>query len=239
MILTNCIMMGMAFYQGHPPHHPIPSLENSLQHVHEHSTIAYSRIRLLDNMVVLNTGTLAQYQKLKMNTMFYFLSVRSSTEKQELKIDRLPTATEPESSGKTAQLEEIKHHFDPFGIHEISHHQHFVDCTSRDTDTDQLLSIENNGANGPTILQSGMLASDPHALVSIGGSAKHSVIFDTGASLGITFDREDFDGPLTIPDGDLRLGGMAQGLKIEGVGPVNWTFCNVDGSELTIRSQCY
>ena len=81
------------------------------------------------------------------------------------------------------------------------------------------------------LLQSGMsaaafqmLASDQHALVSIGGSAKHAVIFDTGASLGITFDREDFDGPLTIPDGNLRLGGMAQGLKIEGVGSVNWTF---------------
>ena len=32
---------------------------------------------------------------------------------------------------------------------------------------------------------------------------------------------------------------MAQGLKIEGVGPVTWTFRNSDGSELMIRSQCY
>ena len=30
----------------------------------------------------------------------------------------------------------------------------------------------------------------------------------------------------------MRLGGMAQGLKIEGVGPVTWTFCNPDGSEM-------
>ena len=32
---------------------------------------------------------------------------------------------------------------------------------------------------------------------------------------------------------------MAQGLKIDGIGVVTWTFRNADGSELTIRSQCY
>jgi hypothetical protein len=65
-----------------------------------------------------------------------------------------------------------------------------------------------------------------------------AVIFDTGASLGITHDIQDFDGPLTIPDCDLRLGGMANGLKIEGIGPVTWTFSNKDGTEVQIRSQC-
>ena len=80
-------------------------------------------------------------------------------------------------------------------------------------------------------------ATDPYALISIGGNKRQAVVFDTGASLGITFDKNDFDGPLTVPEGDLRLGGMAQGLKIEGVGPVTWTFRNTDGSELMIRSQ--
>ena len=101
-------------------------------------------------------------------------------------------------------------------------------------------------ANGPTTFNRGLtdemftlLASDPYALISIGGGHRQAVIFDTGASLGITFDKDDFDGPLTIPEGDLRLGGMASGLKIEGVGPVTWTFRNSDGTELQIRSQCY
>jgi hypothetical protein len=241
MILSHCIMMRMAFYQGHPPHHPIPSLVISLQYLNGQSVSACNRIKLLDDMVVLNAGTLAQYQKLKMNTMLDFLSMRTVTEKQT---HRPLTTTDPKVPEETTK--EIKSSFDPFGMHEITHVQHFVDCTARDTELDQLLSAEYNSSNGPTVLQSGMsdaafqmLASDPHALVSIRGSAKHAVIFDTGASLGITFDREDFDGPLTIPDGDLRLGGMAQGLKIEGVGPVNWTLTNTDGSELTIRSQCY
>ena len=70
-------------------------------------------------------------------------------------------------------------------------------------------------------------------------TSKVAVIFDTGASLGITFDKADFDGPMTIPEGDLRLGGMANGLKIEGIGAVTWTFSNEDGTEIQIRSQCY
>jgi hypothetical protein len=99
--------------------------------------------------------------------------------------------------------------------------------------------------NGPTTFSRpldddfSMLATDPYALISIGSPQRKAVIFDTGESLGITFDEKDFDGPMHIPEGDLRLGGMASGLKIEGVGPVTWTFRNSDGTELQIRSQCY
>jgi hypothetical protein len=61
---------------------------------------------------------------------------------------------------------------------------------------------------------------------------RQPVIFDTGASLAITPEKADFDGPLTVPKGDLRLGGMANGLKIEGMGPVTWTFSNGDAREM-------
>ena len=100
-------------------------------------------------------------------------------------------------------------------------------------------SVTTQAARAMTDETFAMLATDPYALISIGGTERQPVVFDTGASLGITFDKSDFDGPITIPEGDLRLGGMAQGLKIEGVGPVTWTFRNSDDSELTIRSQCY
>jgi hypothetical protein len=49
-------------------------------------------------------------------------------------------------------------------------------------------------------------------------SSRHPVIFDTGASLAITPHQTDFTTSLTLPPGDLRLGGMANGLKIEGIG---------------------
>ena len=66
-----------------------------------------------------------------------------------------------------------------------------------------------------------------------------AIIFDTGASLAITPDKLNFDGPLTVPKGDLRLGGMANGLPIEGIGPVTWTFSKSDGTEVRIRSMAY
>ena len=135
--------------------------------------------------------------------------------------------------------------FDPFAVHELVHQPVLIDCVTRSAEEEMLCDGE-RGLNGPTVLQQGLtsdafrlLAADPQALISIGGGKQKPVIFDTGASLGITYDKEDFDGPLTVPEGDLRLGGMAQGLKIEGVGPVTWTFRNPDGSEMKIRSQCY
>ena len=67
----------------------------------------------------------------------------------------------------------------------------------------------------------------------------HPIIFDTGASLAITYNKPDFDGPLSLPKGDLRLGGMANGLKIEGIGLVTWTFVASDGSPLTVQGLSY
>jgi hypothetical protein len=64
-------------------------------------------------------------------------------------------------------------------------------------------------------------------------------MFNTGASLGITFDKNNFDDPLTLPEGDLRLRGMAQGLRIEGIGPVTYTFQNGNEEEVAITSNCF
>jgi hypothetical protein len=61
------------------------------------------------------------------------------------------------------------------------------------------------------------------------------IIFDTGVSLAITHNKPHFDGPQSCPKGDLRLGGMANGLKIEGIGLVTWTFVASDGSPLTLQ----
>jgi hypothetical protein len=78
----------------------------------------------------------------------------------------------------------------------------------------------------------------PSAFMSIGGARNFPVIFDTGASLAVSGHKDDFVGKITAPEHDLRLGGMGQGMKIEGIGVVNWTFVN-KGTELTIQTQCY
>jgi hypothetical protein len=82
---------------------------------------------------------------------------------------------------------------------------------------------------------------DPSAFMFFSNrpTTRQPVIFDTGASLAITPDKTDFDGPLTIPKGDLRLGGMANGLKIVGMGPVTWTFSNGSAADVAIRGMAY
>ena len=83
---------------------------------------------------------------------------------------------------------------------------------------------------------------DPSAFITFRNQRinRHSVIFDTGASLAITPDRRaDFDGSLTLPKGDLRLGGMANGLKIEWMGLVTWTYSNGTEDDVVVRGLAY
>ena len=102
----------------------------------------------------------------------------------------------------------------------------------------------NDQVNGPTsnVVQNStyldFLADNPHAFMAVGNSKK-PVIFDTGASLAITPRKVDFDGPLTIPEGELCLGGMANGLYMEGVISVRWTLNHTDGSKIAKQSLAY
>jgi hypothetical protein len=216
--------------------------------------------------VVLNLDTLIQYQGIKLQETQATLCARyclispkeseviTSTERDEY-FDTYSVS--PEESGEHFfdAMEEIEMLvMDLFQLDDLCMPIVFIDCIrSSDEEILQQETSETSSflhkVNGPTTTSGrprglsdqalAILATDPQVLVTIAGSKK-AVIFDTGASLvGITYDRMDFDGPLSVPEVDLRLGGMAQGLKIEGIGAVTWTFRNVDGSELTIRSQCY
>jgi hypothetical protein len=105
-------------------------------------------------------------------------------------------------------------------------------------------------ANGPSIIKDeaeayGLLGyfNEPCAFMTFVDTTKDKkpVIFDTGASMAITHNKSDFDaGPLTIPKGDLRLGGMANGLKIEGLGSsVTRTFANDENEDVCFKGMTY
>ena len=107
-------------------------------------------------------------------------------------------------------------------------------------------------ANGPTTTETNFIIDQQQGKIGRFGSpcafmsfddkqtpTTKPVIFDTGASLAITYDKTDFDGPLTVPKGDLRLGGMANGLRIEGIGLITWTFKNGTRSEVCVTSMAY
>jgi hypothetical protein len=129
---------------------------------------------------------------------------------------------------------------DILSIHDICQPLGAVDCCENVTNTDLKVSPSLSGSAYlyQTATQQQETPGFNTQLFSF-GITRQAVTFDTGASLGITHDKQDFDGPFTIPEGELRLGGMAQGLLIEGIGPVTWTFRNNDGSEVKIRSNCY
>ena len=65
-----------------------------------------------------------------------------------------------------------------------------------------------------------------------------SVIVDSGASLAISPNEADFVGPIAYYSSERRLGGMAGGMQIKGIGKVAWSVKADDGI-LTVHSKCY
>ena len=67
----------------------------------------------------------------------------------------------------------------------------------------------------------------------------YPVIFDTGASLAFTGNKQDFL-PNTYKEvHSLKLGGMAAGATIDGAGDIVWTFAFSNGDQLSICTRCY
>jgi hypothetical protein len=64
-----------------------------------------------------------------------------------------------------------------------------------------------------------------------------TVFFDTGAILAITPELSDFVSPPKPLARPMRLGGMANGIKIKGIGIIVWTFTAKDGTEVQIRTE--
>jgi hypothetical protein len=66
-----------------------------------------------------------------------------------------------------------------------------------------------------------------------------TVIFYTGASLSITPELLDFVSPLEPLTQPMKLGGMANGIQIKGIGIIAWTFTAKYGTEVQIRTEAY
>ena len=75
-------------------------------------------------------------------------------------------------------------------------------------------------------------------LSSSNSSNPFQVIFDTGASLAISPSKQDFSGPISPLPVARFLGGMANGLRIEGIGNIRWGF-KMGNKLLIIHSRCY
>ena len=71
---------------------------------------------------------------------------------------------------------------------------------------------------------------------ALGAQANTSpIIWDSGASISISPDPEDFNGTLTPPGAITRLKGIARGLQIKGKGEVTWAIHDTDGNLRMIK----
>ena len=75
-------------------------------------------------------------------------------------------------------------------------------------------------------------------LPSFTSSNLFQVIFDSGASLAISPSKSDFIGEISPLPTPRFLGGMANGLRIDGIGNIRWGF-KMDNKLLIIHSRCY
>jgi hypothetical protein len=66
-----------------------------------------------------------------------------------------------------------------------------------------------------------------------------AVNFDTGASIAIMIELSDFVSPPKPLARPMKLGGMANGIEIKGIGKIYWTFTAKDGTEVQIRTEAY
>ena len=251
MLMGNCVMMFASAYQGGPPMHPIAVMKtHTLPRAYTRIETTFDRMRQLETMVELNFETWIQLSIIK-HRQFQEVVPRRPTPMQ---VEQLISEKELETFFDTYEKhpQHIEAFFDAdfeepespdfLAVFDICTPRTLVDCCHAEA-SQNLLNDLDILAHGPTTAATNCMACnsgpDTHRDLLTFGTVRHAIIFDTGASLGITHCKDDFDGPLTVPEGDLRLGGMAQGMLIEGIGPVTYTFRNKDGSEVSIRSNCY
>ena len=62
-----------------------------------------------------------------------------------------------------------------------------------------------------------------------------TVVWDSGASISVSFDRDDFVGPITPVPTSMRLRGIMRRIKIHGQGHVAWSFVDTTGMLRTLK----
>ena len=77
---------------------------------------------------------------------------------------------------------------------------------------------------------SGMLTNTPACKAAVKEDDSYTVIWDSGASMNVSFDGKDFVGKIKkLPKGSV-IKGMSNGSKIEGIGEVVWSLKDSKGN---------
>jgi hypothetical protein len=74
---------------------------------------------------------------------------------------------------------------------------------------------------------------------SMNKESTFSIIWDSGASISISPNKNDFVGPITSPGLGTRLKGIVKGLTIQGKGHVMWTVLDTSGQLRALKVPAY
>jgi hypothetical protein len=145
---------------------------------------------------------------------------------------------------------------DPLGLDSLYRPRYIVNCSTEPTET-SVCSTDPTGEKDTDTAQKDMSAHLTHVPTNQTNQmlvtndwvftfaskkpfeSRAPFIFDTGASLAITPNQHDFVKPPTSLSRPMTLGGMANDLKIKGIGMVAWTFDASDGSEIQLLTHVY
>ena len=91
----------------------------------------------------------------------------------------------------------------------------------------------------PSLLERIALLAPSRFRSVIPSDSAFPVIWDSGASVTISPDKNDFVGPIARPSTITQLNGIAKGLRIEGEGTVHWSFHDASGNLRTLELPAY
>lgn len=223
--------------------HPVRRTYLSIQHT-------YSRFQILSKVIDLSVTTPYSYNKWRYDDFSSTSIATSHSTEQAITTDMAPkiinvTDTSPAPlegdymfncyMSQVAVDEETLHldYFDPIDHIVTPQYPSFFDFSSIDAKSD---TMSKTLAPFPRAFNANVMGQvDLHPPTLPTG---FPVIFDSGASLAISPCKSDFSGQIEMFSYDRFLGGMAEGMKIEGVGNVKWSFKSEKGI-ITIHSRCY
>ena len=156
------------------------------------------RTKDITNLVVLSPAIVCQYSVLKFKELKFIRRITSNTESYS-------KDSEHEYSYTTHDLLELDN------LKEKTTH---IDCEYDTTTTnDEQLTISTKSFTEFNMAPS--TATD--FMNGITQANYFPIVFDSGASLAISHFKEDFIGECPAPDNPLFLGGLANGMPIEGI----------------------
>ena len=110
----------------------------------------------------------------------------------------------------------------PF-LSELHDHIHHVDCNNSLEDSFEYAISHCPSPKICNALVGENIDSSLFHPLSSSVNKKFPIIFDSGASVAISGYRNDFISDLKEPSSEIRLGGMANGMLVKGIGNVKWS----------------